>query len=354
MAEEKNFFEKLLEKICDKEGDICKGCYDGNGVLDHLKASKNLYNIAFSNYESRRNSTDNKANIDLINNNRLIDPLTFISYIASDLKGIKEKNLPKTVIYNLSLKDLKDIDCLNVFDDIISIKSLFNRIVHIYNAKDNLNYLWSLALELKSGDLIENTFNRIINTSGIAVSNLSPIMYLIKPNFYFPVDSNSKILLQDLVNLKINIEQFKTIVGEYFDKNNSIKNKLIEVINNIDNNKCDFNGYKNIHDFCKEIFKKPKEFYCCARVYAKNTNDLSISKDLINKNIEIKKESEEKSMPTECLNQPLNQILYGPPGTGKNYNTVIEAMEIIEPGLKQRIKNIINAKSSSIKLLKKK
>lgn len=35
-------------------------------------------------------------------------------------------------------------------------------------------------------------------------------------------------------------------------------------------------------------------------------------------------------------NQPLNQILYGPPGTGKTYNTVIKAMEIIEPELIQR------------------
>lgn len=30
-------------------------------------------------------------------------------------------------------------------------------------------------------------------------------------------------------------------------------------------------------------------------------------------------------------NTPLNQILYGPPGTGKTYNTVIEALKIIEP-----------------------
>lgn len=31
------------------------------------------------------------------------------------------------------------------------------------------------------------------------------------------------------------------------------------------------------------------------------------------------------------MNIPLNQILYGPPGTGKTYNTVIKAMEIINP-----------------------
>ena len=37
--------------------------------------------------------------------------------------------------------------------------------------------------------------------------------------------------------------------------------------------------------------------------------------------------------------QPKNQILYGPPGTGKTYNTVIKAMEIINPKLVQRDKD---------------
>ena len=36
---------------------------------------------------------------------------------------------------------------------------------------------------------------------------------------------------------------------------------------------------------------------------------------------------------------PLNQILYGPPGTGKTYNTVIKAMEIMNPKLVQRDKD---------------
>ncbi len=332
------FFEELLRKICDKEGDICNGCYGENGVFDYIKASENL-KFVFSKYKSRRNLTDNKANIDLIKNKGIIDPLTFISYIASDLKGIKEKELPKHVVDNLLLEDLKDIDCLNVFDDIISIKSLFNRIVHIYNNKDNLNILWSFAQELKNENLSENTFKSIVNVSGIAVSNLSPIMYLIKPNLYFPIDSNSKILLQDLVKLKINIEQFKTKVGEYLNKNNDIKNNLIEAINNIDNEKCDFNGFKYIHYFCKEIFINPKKFYNCARVYAKNTNDLSIFTDLINNNIETRKGSENRSMSTESRTQPLNQILYGPPGTGKTYNTIIEAIRIIDADLLNKYEN---------------
>ena len=37
-------------------------------------------------------------------------------------------------------------------------------------------------------------------------------------------------------------------------------------------------------------------------------------------------------------NIPLNQILFGPPGTGKTYNTVIKAMEIIDPALIEQYK----------------
>ena len=49
------------------------------------------------------------------------------------------------------------------------------------------------------------------------------------------------------------------------------------------------------------------------------------------------------------MSQPLNKILYGPPGTGKTYNTIVEAMKIIEPelGIKEyeKIKEIVYSKS---------
>ncbi len=44
-------------------------------------------------------------------------------------------------------------------------------------------------------------------------------------------------------------------------------------------------------------------------------------------------------MINESKNIPLNQILYGPSGTGKTYNTVIEAMRIIKPGLIEKYEN---------------
>ncbi len=47
--------------------------------------------------------------------------------------------------------------------------------------------------------------------------------------------------------------------------------------------------------------------------------------DIVNDNIN------ENNTNNKISNQPLNQILYGPPGTGKTYNTVIKAMEIIDP-----------------------
>ena len=54
----------------------------------------------------------------------------------------------------------------------------------------------------------------------------------------------------------------------------------------------------------------------------KNTEDFELNILSVEQNNE-----KEKDMPQ----QPKNQILYGPPGTGKTYNTVVEAMRIIEP-----------------------
>ena len=44
------------------------------------------------------------------------------------------------------------------------------------------------------------------------------------------------------------------------------------------------------------------------------------------------------------MTQPLNQILYGPPGTGKTYNTIIEAIKILDKSLYQRYYEYINNK----------
>ena len=51
-------------------------------------------------------------------------------------------------------------------------------------------------------------------------------------------------------------------------------------------------------------------------------------------NISLYKETDDEK-DDEMIQQPKNQILYGPPGTGKTYNTVVEAMKIIEPKLIQ-------------------
>lgn len=50
----------------------------------------------------------------------------------------------------------------------------------------------------------------------------------------------------------------------------------------------------------------------------------------LNNHFEGKTMNMEKAQ-ENCISIPLNQILYGPPGTGKTYNTVIKAMEIINP-----------------------
>lgn len=53
--------------------------------------------------------------------------------------------------------------------------------------------------------------------------------------------------------------------------------------------------------------------------------------DGFNNNI-LPKNSDSKTNNAKSIDsRPLNQILYGPPGTGKTYNTVVEAIKILEP-----------------------
>ena len=55
-----------------------------------------------------------------------------------------------------------------------------------------------------------------------------------------------------------------------------------------------------------------------------------------NKNLEDYRKMNNKNL---SFTLPKNQILYGPPGTGKTYNTIIKAMDIINPKLVQRDKD---------------
>jgi 5-methylcytosine-specific restriction protein B len=59
-------------------------------------------------------------------------------------------------------------------------------------------------------------------------------------------------------------------------------------------------------------------------------NDIDSVINDFHKNFSNMKKSNEQNTTLKNI-QPLNQILYGPPGTGKTYNTVIKAMEIIDP-----------------------
>lgn len=61
---------------------------------------------------------------------------------------------------------------------------------------------------------------------------------------------------------------------------------------------------------------------------------LKIAKDqqiALDELIEDKLDLLKKEIKNNMKIQPLNQILYGPPGTGKTYNTINEAIEIINP-----------------------
>jgi hypothetical protein len=90
-----------------------------------------------------------------------------------------------------------------------------------------------------------------------------------------------------------------------------------------------------------QIQDLPKEFRGCFCPWttigkfkpSKSDEIIKFIREYIEGSITMQKPQPQiKSKPTP-LNIPLNQILFGPPGTGKTYNTVIKAMEIIDPAL---------------------
>ena len=95
-----------------------------------------------------------------------------------------------------------------------------------------------------------------------------------------------------------------------------------------------------------QIQDLPKEFRGCFCPWttigkfkpSKSDEIIKFIREYIEGSITMQKlQPQMKSKPTP-LNIPLNQILYGPPGTGKTYNTVIKAMEIIDPALIEQYK----------------
>lgn len=141
--------------------------------------------------------------------------------------------------------------------------------------------------ELKVGDVVISYFNQQVNAISTVIKN---------PEI---IKNGNDDWYKAVLDYKELDKPIPKSVIKNIMKNNNIKSFIYGPFNvNYDYNQ----GY--LFNFSKELL------------------DLILEND---QEVKIMKSSRKEEK------QPLNQILYGPPGTGKTYNTVIKAMEIINP-----------------------
>lgn len=141
--------------------------------------------------------------------------------------------------------------------------------------------------ELKIGDVVISYFNQQVNAISTVIKN---------PEI---IKNGNDDWYKAVLDYKELDKPIPKSVIKNIMKNNNIKSFIYGPFNvNYDYNQ----GY--LFNFSKELL------------------DLILEND---QEVKIMKSSRKEEK------QPLNQILYGPPGTGKTYNTVIKAMEIINP-----------------------
>ena len=146
-------------------------------------------------------------------------------------------------------------------------------------------------------------------------------LWLMYPNKYYiykysVVKKITEILNYDYIpirktDLKSNILNFKNNQNLYEDIRNTIikDNELLALVKNSMDETC----YKD------------NEYH----LLAQDLGYFIYQNGSISNNVEGNDMNNKNTINNDSI--PLNQILYGPPGTGKTYNTVIKAMEIINP-----------------------
>ncbi len=178
----------------------------------------------------------------------------------------------KNIAINLKEKILKGGECI--------LKRINQDKLNSINDYDNLDYEITNALTDKFKNLLW-------------VRKYYHMLFPQKIANWFTIDSQSSILKE------LNIEPAKTFYGR--------SGQLIKIY-----------SYTNYDCFTNMMI--------CDSI-----NNMANKKKEINKNNEIKSIDQQGEDQSIFIKQ--NQILYGPPGTGKTYNTVIEAMRIINPNL---------------------
>ena len=251
-----NFFGDLLKIICIKYNNVENR---GEALYEDIK---NIFSIS---------SKDDHSFLKVVESLKQIDPLTLIGYFASSAKASIRQNRLNAFFQIFNPKDKTVID---LFQELkIRSKDIFNNnyilkltlLDNIKNYKQSMDKLWNFAIELsrvENNDLYEeekiefvDSFKKIIpdedidgkGINGLKISNLSPIMYLCKPNRYYSLDNTVFCFLKD----------------EY--KNIDLSRKDINGFNSI----CSFKKYINICSELRKLYKTPYTLYTEAVNYSK-------------------------------------------------------------------------------------
>ena len=362
------FFEELLDKICKEYN------------------KEKLYSVWHEFFPDQYTTVDNDTEVTMTK----IDPLSFVGKIISlgdtELGNKCERLKLIFDLNNIVPTDFTGIPRLNRTNCLFWNEYWKNR-----TNKNDLKYLdyvldilWDFAKDLNTrnennADYNLKNFETILNFDRIGLSKLSQIIFLFKPNIFFACDDKMVSFLHSEIKDHKSINDFIKI--QELAKSHNKKpyelsydaylycerrQKFFNYINKIKESMPSYASFLNNQLF-KEQFEHKIFELTQKKLFEIKTNDVldNLLKELknisdwntynsgfgngipyailnkhyrnfINGNdtISLKKDfvnDGEKTM--QNIEIPKNQILYGPPGTGKTYNTVIEAIKILNESL---------------------
>ncbi|WP_370214952.1 AAA family ATPase [Mesoflavibacter profundi] len=274
----KNEYQELLSMA---ENNNYTWVQTHKGLVNYLKDYKNKQPELIALLKSVGCEIFNdKDAIDSTVDLEVIDPFTFFCYIYKygDLRRLE---ILQTIATKLNLhypEDERGIPSANA-------QKVWMFPWKYLRVNNEIETLWKLFYEVIDNDVLESTFQDALKIQNVGKTKITEALFYVDPEYYFPINGPTKPYLKSLFGIEPN---FKT--------------------------------YEDYIEILKQIRSKTtKPFY-----------QISYEAWLWNNGTVAEPTSSyktEKQMKTTNL----NTILFGPPGTGKTYNTINEALKIVDP-----------------------
>jgi ADP-ribosylglycohydrolase len=227
-----------------------------------------------------------------------IDPFSVIGIFNRDTTDVNRTDLARV------LANIFDID-LDVPTQFTGIPVLNNR-NSFFSGRDDVWDLFVLAIEsMKIGNLetdFISAFDKALAAKGNGIAYITMGLYWIRPNFYMPLDGNSRSYIS--ANYGITAPIGKNCGNEYISFLKNLKAKVADQSPNLTFPEISYIAWTQKGD------KPPIE--------------------VVNKPESAVKKQTPSTTQKSNFKMEKNIILYGSPGTGKTYSTVQYAVSIIE------------------------